>query len=327
MVDIIIPTYKARETLPQTLDSLVSQTKKMFIVTIVQDCDDEDYTDIIKTYKKRGLKCRLIKTPQNMGPGVARQYGMDSDRMSDYFMFVDSDDILMPRAVEVLSREIQINKKDLVASDFLVEKKHSTPILFKATSIPCTWTHGKIYRAKYLRDNNIRFLNDLRLNEDAYFNLVAHNCTEKKTTIPEVTYLWRDNKNSLTRQDKSFFSKSWVMYIKSQVEGLLKIIDILNDNIDAKLIGLTIINIYKYFMRAVYESADLTEAVRNIRKLKSSEIIQNKIDTEEFWRTVAKNLTACSYKDENELFFFTQRFPDWLNKYVLAEIKEKRVYR
>ena len=96
----------------------------MFIVTIVQDCDDEDYTDIIKTYKERGLKCRLIKTPQNMGPGVARQYGMDSDRMSDYFMFVDSDDILMPRAVEVLSREIQINKKDLVASDFLVERKH-----------------------------------------------------------------------------------------------------------------------------------------------------------------------------------------------------------
>ena len=37
MVNVIIPTYKARETLPAALDSLVAQTKKMFIVTISQD--------------------------------------------------------------------------------------------------------------------------------------------------------------------------------------------------------------------------------------------------------------------------------------------------
>ena len=298
----------------------------MFIVTIVQDCDDEDYTDIIKTYKERGLKCRLLKTPQNVGPGMARQYGMDSDRMCEYFMFVDADDILMPRAVEVLSREIQINKKDLVSSDFLVEKNHSTPVLLKASQTPCTWTHGKIYSAKYLRDKNIRFLKDLRLNEDSYFNLVAHNCTKEKIIVPEVTYLWRDNKNSLTRREGSFFLESWTMYIRSQVEGLLKIIDILGSEIDPSLVGLTIINIYKHFMRAIYESADLEEAINIIRKLKDSEVIQDKIDTEEFWRTVAKNLTACSFKEENELFFFTQRFPDWLNRYVLAEVKKRRVY-
>lgn len=304
----------------------MSQTKKMFIVTIVQDCDGEDYTDIVETYRSRGLKCRVIQTPNNVGPGMARQYGMDSDRMCEYFMFVDSDDILMPRAVEVLSREIQLNKKDLVTSDFLVERSHSTPVLLKATEAPCTWTHGKIYRAKYLRDNDIRFLNNLRLNEDSYFNLIAHNCTKEKMSIPEVTYLWRDNKNSLTRQEGSFFLKSWIMYIESQVEGLLKITDILKDEISANLIGLTFINLYKHFMRAVYEKTDLEEASKLINKLKNSEIIQSKIDTEEFWRTVAKYLTACSFKDENELFFFTQRFPDWLNEYVLAERKDKRTY-
>ena len=48
MVNLIIPTYKARDTLPAALDSLVAQTKKLFIITIVQDADDEDYTDIIQ---------------------------------------------------------------------------------------------------------------------------------------------------------------------------------------------------------------------------------------------------------------------------------------
>ena len=56
IVNIIIPTYKARETLPKALDSLVAQTKDMFLVTIVQDGDGEDYSDIVTEYKRRGLK-------------------------------------------------------------------------------------------------------------------------------------------------------------------------------------------------------------------------------------------------------------------------------
>ena len=81
MLNIIIPSYKARETLPQALDSLVAQTKKLFIITIVQDADGEDYKDIIEEYTRRGLKIRLLATPVNGGPGNARQYGMDNDLM------------------------------------------------------------------------------------------------------------------------------------------------------------------------------------------------------------------------------------------------------
>ena len=60
MVNVIIPTYKARDTLPKALDSLVAQTKKTFVVTIVQDGDGEDYSDIISEYRKRGLGIRIL---------------------------------------------------------------------------------------------------------------------------------------------------------------------------------------------------------------------------------------------------------------------------
>lgn len=36
-----------------------------------------------------------------------------------------------------------------------------------------TWLHGKIYRIDFLKDNDIRFLDSIKYNEDAYFNLVA----------------------------------------------------------------------------------------------------------------------------------------------------------
>lgn len=330
MIDVIIPTYKARDLLPQALDSLVCQTKKMFITTIVQDCDDEDYSDIVEDYTRRGLKIRLLKTPENGGPGMARQYGMDKDTMSTYFMFLDADDIMMPRAIEILSREIQANDADLVAGNFISEQAHSPGILMRADSIPCTWTHGKIYRAQYLRDNNIRFLKGLRYNEDSYFNLIVHNCTKKRYTIDEVVYLWRQNPNSLTRAEgidqSGFFFKSWEMYIRSQVEGMQKILD-LTGSIEPTLVAATLVNLYSHEMRAMHYGLNTDLADSYLTKLKKNVKIQEAIDNDKFWKAIVSTLKACVLTNDNTLIFFKQRFPDWMNEHILKERKNERVYR
>ena len=76
MVGVIIPTYKAKKVLPHALDSLVAQTKKMFLVCISIDGEDEAYTKIIEEYKRRGLKIITIRSETNGGPGLARQAGI-----------------------------------------------------------------------------------------------------------------------------------------------------------------------------------------------------------------------------------------------------------
>lgn len=322
MINLIIPTYKARDTLPKALDSLVAQTRSMFIVTIVQDCDDEDYTDLIKTYSDRGLHIRHIKTPQNGGPGMARQYGMDSDTQSDYFMFMDADDMLMPRAIEILYHEAKMNNADVISSNFIAESTHGPGQLMEAQNIPCTWTHGKIYRAQYLRENNIRFISELRLNEDSYFNLVACNCTNKKMTLPEVTYLWRDNRESLTRVD-SFFERSWTMYIISQVMGILKIIEVTGE-ISSVLLAMTLNNVYSHTMKARFLELDDSNANFIVSQLKSVPQVQDAINNEKFWLCIADKLRACDIMDKNRFFFYSERFIDWLQTNVLQNnIEEK----
>ena len=212
MLNVIIPVYKARETLPNALDSLVAQTFKRFFVTISQDGDGEDYSDIITEYKRRGLHINHIDCKENGGPGMARQRGIDLSisKNYDYVMFLDADDIVTPRAVEVLYKEIQKNLVDIMISSFIAENEHDSQML-EADKTPITWCHGKMYRLKYLQENNIRFLDELKMNEDSYFNLVAVNLTEKKMRINEYTYVWRYNKESLTRDGESeaFFLKSW----------------------------------------------------------------------------------------------------------------------
>ena len=316
IVDIIIPTYKARETLPKALDSLVAQTKKMFIITIVQDADEEDYSDIIEEYKKRGLSIRLVTLKDNRGPGGARQAGMDTDKMCDYFMFMDADDMLMPRAVELLYREVKLHDADIASSDFIAEREATPGFLMDVFETPVTWCHGRIYKAKYLRDNNIRFLDGLRLNEDAYFNLIAHNCTSNKIKIKEVTYLWRDNKNSLTRAQNNheFFVRSWKDYLTSQVEATLKIIE-LKGEVAPDLLGATLLYLYHYWMIALHYNLVNDEAKEELLKLKDNPILKQTLNQENFWRYIVANLKGGTIW-EDDLIFYKVRFNDWLKEYI-----------
>ena len=329
MINLIIPTYKARATLPAALDSLVAQTKKFFIVTIVQDCDGEDYTDIIDEYRRRGLKIFLLKTPKNGGPGVARQLGMDSDKMSKFFMFMDSDDILNPRAIEIFSHEAESNNADIITSDFLVDRPGAQSYVMNFETTPCTWTHGKCYRAQYLRDLAIRFRDDLRLNEDSYFNLVANNCTKNKLGVHEVTYVWHQNPNSLTHSDggTGFFVKSWSQYILSQVYGLMDITA--RTEIDPGLVAATFINIYTHHMKALsgaltikcgeYDEFCFATVANALATLKDNEKIMAALRDSKFWGYIVDHLMASEMFDDN-IIFYKMRFCDWLKEYVTEEI-------
>lgn len=51
LIDIIIPAYKAHNTLPRLLASLLSQkSSDLLEITIVNDWDTKDYKDVIKAF-------------------------------------------------------------------------------------------------------------------------------------------------------------------------------------------------------------------------------------------------------------------------------------
>ena len=52
-IDIIIPAYNAHNTIEQTLRSIASQTiSNLCRVTIVNDCSNENYSEIINKFIK-----------------------------------------------------------------------------------------------------------------------------------------------------------------------------------------------------------------------------------------------------------------------------------
>lgn len=318
MVNVVIPTYKARDTLPAALDSLVAQTKKMFIVTISQDGDGEDYSDIIEEYERRGLHIRLINGP-NGGPGVARQRGLDAIKMCDYVIFMDADDMLFPNAIDTLYTEAKRTNSDVLSSDFIAEQQHESNRIMEVLKLPVTWCHGKIYRVQYLRENNIHFRDDIRMNEDSYFNLVAINCTDKKMKLQEPTYFWRYNTNSITREGThlDFFKKAWDLYVFSQVKALQEIVRIKGE-MRCNLFAATCINIYKWVMIAKSLEIDTSQVKKWILELKDVPECVKLCDEYNFWVYIHQNLQASEYMDER-LIFFSQKFSDWVKEYIKGE--------
>ena len=101
-VSIITTFYNSEKYILQCIHSVNSQlTNDEFNIEyiIVDDCSEDSTHEMIDTffkeYGERGsCEYKIIKTPQNLGCGGARNFGI-SNSTGNYIMFLDADDYYM----------------------------------------------------------------------------------------------------------------------------------------------------------------------------------------------------------------------------------------
>lgn len=195
-MEIIIPAYNCIDTIGDTLDSLVAQTNKNFTVMVVDDHSTQDIRSIIKNYQDK-LNIKYIRNDKNIGCGMTRQRGMD-ETTADYIAFLDSDDVLLPDAVDIWTREIEKNHPEVIFSLY-IHKKDNETLTYTAT--PLHVCHGKVYNMEFLRQYNIRESEAVKCADDLYLNLQAFDLANKVSILFECTYIYVDNINSVTHQE------------------------------------------------------------------------------------------------------------------------------
>ncbi len=108
---IIIPVYNAGKYLMDCLDSVYTQeTRFSFFVSIIDDGSTDGSAEILDKYlqslKGTAMYDRTeVIHQQNSGPSIARNRALDNIR-GRYVTFVDSDDILLPGAIESMMSEV-----------------------------------------------------------------------------------------------------------------------------------------------------------------------------------------------------------------------------
>lgn len=211
-LDILIPQYKETdEVIKPLLDSISIQQNITFEdvgVIITNDGSDVFISDeLIDSYP---YPIEYYKNPHG-GVSATRNACLDQSN-ADYVMFCDADDMFYSVcALYVIFREMNNGEGfDTLVSLFIEETKdpEGKPVYINRET-DSTFVHGKVYRRRYLLDNDIRWNDKLTIHEDSYFNILCQNLSKNVKYCPTPLYLWKWRDDSVCRHDPKYMLRTY----------------------------------------------------------------------------------------------------------------------
>lgn len=220
-ISIVVPVYNAQELLPQTLDSILSQTYLDFEVILVQDGSTDESAKVCDDYQQADRRVRVFHR-QNAGPSASRNFGIDQAR-GEYLVFCDSDDLLTPDTLETMLSVMERFQLDLAlvgferfypdtekciqyrlgpANKLLIYQsiqEFAEVYLHSRTNMFGISIWAKMYRLDIIREHNIRFPKDMNYEEDCVFNLQYFRHVTYAGAQGTVCYRYRQNASSLSK--------------------------------------------------------------------------------------------------------------------------------
>lgn len=233
LVSIIVPVYNVEQYIEQCIKSMINQTYNNCEFIFVNDGTKDNSVDIIKKYMKKDHRIKL-KEQENSGVSSARNLGL-KESCGEYIVFVDSDDYLETDFVEymltliakdkcdfafstkIFKRDDDIQEKDIVEKVITSEDAVAT-LLSPDVTVGC-W--NKIYRKKFLDDNEITFSTSLFYGEGLQFILDCSNNANKVAISNKKIYYYRKNNvNSATTKyniDKYYNGEKSLKLIEKKI--------------------------------------------------------------------------------------------------------------
>lgn len=218
-ISVIIPTFNAKDTIIDTLNSIRNQTFKGNIeVLCIDDCSRDETVEVIKKYTQESdLHIKILKQPANLRQGAARNRGM-KEAQGEYIFFLDSDDLIDKNTFEALYQkansttdcdfvlcdwtyyyedkgEVYVNNDLFLFNEWLIGKQCEK--LFQAESY---FTVNKLYKTSFLIENGITF-GEGYIYEDLEFYIGTIQNANSIGIISNPFYKVRVSPNSTTKSN------------------------------------------------------------------------------------------------------------------------------
>lgn len=209
-ISIIIPVYNVEKYLARCIDSILLQSFKDFEVICINDGSKDNSLKILKKYKNIDNRIKVINK-KNEGSGEARNRGLELAR-GKYISFVDSDDWLNEKFLEVMYKKIINSEYDIVMCNPIIVYNKNKEILrtgkfkeldFKKNpfeiieilNMPIIW--NKLYKKEILLKHNIKFPKFLYHQDVEFLYKVLVN-TKKIYKIEKGLYYYYKRIDSVT---------------------------------------------------------------------------------------------------------------------------------
>ena len=225
-VTIIVPVYNAGKNIEHCVQSILKQTCKDFEVLLINDGSTDDSLERIQNDERQYPEIFKVLTHDNSGVVETRHRGIRESK-TEYIMFMDNDDFIDDDYIEVLLNEIETSNMDIVISGY--RRANFEKVFFTIPSMNDEWTKYKItapwariFRRKFIVDNNVRFLKTY-IGEDTYFNLSAYQYTDKIKCIDYIGYNWYYNNESVSNtKQRGLKPECDVLVVLNEVDKIVK---------------------------------------------------------------------------------------------------------
>lgn len=211
-VSVIIPIYKAEETLLRCLDSLKAQTFADFEVLMVDDGSPDLCGQMIDDYAQKDSRFKAFHKG-NGGVSSARQFGIDH-AIGEYTIHADPDDWVEPTMLEDLYRKAKEEDADMVMCDIF---RNDGSLQLYGSQRPTALDHnsvlrdvikGRIYgycvnklvRLDVYKKHKVIFPVEFNVSEDQYVICQILKIDIKISYLPKAYYHYVTYPESLSRR-------------------------------------------------------------------------------------------------------------------------------
>lgn len=99
-ISVIVPVYKCEQYIHRCVNSILNQTFSDFELILVDDGSPDNCGEICEDYAKKDFRVKVIHQV-NGGQAAARNNGV-KEAQGEWLHFVDSDDMIHPKTLEIL---------------------------------------------------------------------------------------------------------------------------------------------------------------------------------------------------------------------------------
>lgn len=222
-VSVIVPMYNVEKYVRICIDSILQQTFQDFEIILVDDASPDGCFELCQKLYGNNDKVKFVRHEKNLGLGPARNTGI-KHASGKYVYFVDSDDYILPEALEKFYDTAEKNNAQVVHANGWYElvqddpepvrkedlkirwEKYSTEGFLKFDCVYRLEEHWKKYttwsmawlcfcRRDFLEKNRIEFLPIL--SEDETFAIALYCLAERYYVMHEVFYVYRKRTGSI----------------------------------------------------------------------------------------------------------------------------------
>ena len=278
-ISVVIPVYNVERYICRCIDSVLSQTYQNFEVIIVDDHSPDNSIQLAKSYESEKIK--IVSHSRNKGLPASRNTGV-AHCAGDYLIFLDSDDFLLPHALEKSISTAQSYDSDIVSfnSHRVNESGYTWPITwhekFNSADVcnisimeypQLVWdaaAWNKLINLSFYRENNFMFDEDQKWFEDHLFSLQLFLNTEKVSIIHDVLHHYsarNDELNPSITQSKCFGA---VLYRLNMMESVISHLQKTGNSWLTPHFFKLVMSFYRSVLKHAYEAADSKESLIDV---------------------------------------------------------------